>query len=217
MKKRKRGSEEARKRGSKEASTVLLIFCLALWTMGCGEDEVPTGPDVTSQELVDQGWEFFEDVKYDEALETFVTAIETEPILSDAYNGAGWSAGKLTGRLDEAASYFSNSYSMDPNRIDALGGWTFVVYQSGDWDATIEKADMLLVRRSGWRFLHMQSIDYYDVWLITASAHCKLGRWGTGLEIIIQHLNSDFEADTTSQIGHREILEEIERLSKVYG
>ena len=185
--------------------------------MGCGETQEPTGPDVTSQELVDQGWEYFEDVEYEEALETFVTATRTEPILSDAYNGAGWSAGQLTGRLDEAASFFSNSYSMDPNRIDALGGWTFVVYQSGDWEATIEKADMLLVRRSGWRFLHMQSIDHYDVWLITASAHCKLGRWGTGLEIIIQHLNSDFEADTTSQIGHRDILEEIERLSKVYG
>lgn len=196
---------------------VCLIICLISGIIGCGKDDDVVGPVVTPDDITGQGWELFERGEYDSSLVKFQVAIESGNTLSDAHNGAGWSTGRIPGMLNNAGGYFERSLELDTSRYDALGGWTFIVYQQDEWETALDKADFLLRRRPTWRFLHESSLDYNDVRILTASANFKLGRYGTSLEIIIKYLNNSFEADTTSPAGQRAILEEIERLSEIYG
>ena len=197
----------------------IYIFCLSaiLVLVGCGDDDGPSGPDADVQEVVQEGWDCFVDADYQAALEFFTRAIEQDPTHSDAHNGAGWSSGRIPGGLSQASDYFSRSYSLDTTRYDALGGWSFVVYQMGDWETTLSKADSLLRRRPVWKFLHQPSVDFHDVWLIVASSNCHLGHYDRALEIIKDYLNSSFDADVNTAMGRREILNEIERLGRIYG
>ena len=195
----------------------LMVLGLMVIAIGCGEDGGPSGPEVTAESLVEDGWELFAAEEYEAALDRFLDATEKNHNYSDAYNGAGWCSGKIPGLLSEASNHFARSFGLDTTRYDALGGWTFVVYQSGQWDAAIGKADSLLHRRPVWQFLRQPSIDFHDIWLVEASAYCHLGNYDRALEIIIEHLNNSFDADPSTPAGRREILDEIERLGRVYG
>ncbi len=195
----------------------LFAACLTFGVISCDEEGDPTGPDVTAEDLLGQGWDLFERGEYDSSLVAFMEAIELDNSLSRPYNGAGWSAGRIHGMLEDAGEYFERSLELDVTRYDALGGWTFVVYQLDEWETALEKAEFLLRRQPNWRFLHEPSLDFDDVRLLTASANYKLGRYGTSLEIITMYFNNTFEADTTSPAGRRAILEEIERLGGIYG
>ena len=196
---------------------ILASLGLLLIAAGCGEDEGPSGPKATVQDVVAEGWDYFAAADYQAALETFTRAIGMNAGYSDAHNGAGWSSGKIPGLLNQAPDYFARSYSLDTTRYDALGGWSFILYQQGEWDATIAKADSLLHRRPVWQFLRQPSIDFHDVWLIVASSECHLGDFDRALQIIKDYLNPSFEADATTPAGRREILDEIERLGRIYG
>jgi len=190
---------------------------LLLMAAGCGEDEGPSGPKTTARDEVAQGWKYFADANYQAALEAFTRAIQLDVAHSDAHNGAGWSSGKIPGLLNQASDHFTRSYSLDTTRYDALGGWSFVLYQQQEWVATIAKSDSLLRRRPVWQFLRQPSIDFHDVWLIVASSNCHLGNYERALEIIRIYLNPPFDADATTPAGRREILDEIERLGSIYG
>ena len=192
-----------------------LVFLLAM--VGCGDEDGPSGPIANVQDVVSEGWDYFIEAEYQNAFDTFTRAIEMDRHHSDAHNGAGWSSGKIPGMLEQASDYFARSYSLDTTRYDALGGWSFVVYQLGEWEATIAKADSLLRRRPVWQFLHESNIDFHDVWLIVASSNCHLGHFERALEIIKDYLNSSFDADSSTPAGRREILDEIERLGRIYG
>ena len=191
---------------------------LLLLTVGCGDDDSSaTGPVLSAQELINEGWDKFEADDWSGALNDFRSAIDLNANLSDAYNGAGWASGKIADGLNNAANYFAISLLNDTTRYDALGGWAFVVYQQGEWQLSIEKADYLLHRRPGWRFLHQSSLDFNDLRLMMVAAWCNLDDYDTAYNIVINYLNSSFEADINTPEGRRELLEEIERLRRIYG
>lgn len=192
------------------------VSCFVLLINGCDDSEGPAEPEVTADDYVEQGWKNFELHGYDESLNDFLEAIKLDNKLSDAFNGAGWSSGRIVGKLEEAGDYFAISFDLDTSRYDALGGWVFVIYQSGDWEAAIQKADSLLHRREVWQFYHEKSIDFSDIRLVMAVSYFNLGDFEASLEIV-QILNSAFEADLTTPIGRRELRDEIERLRLVYG
>ncbi len=195
------------------AGAFLLIGLAACGKGGGGEE----GVRLTPREIIARGWERFEAMDYAAALGDFESAIGLNETLSDAWNGAGWSAGRVTGRLGEAEGYFAGCLQRDTTRYDALGGWAFVAYQLQNWTGAISKADSLLHRRPGWRFLHQPTVDFHDLRLMTAAAYYNLGDFETALDIIVTYLNPAFEADVSTPAGRRELLDEIERLRQVYG
>ncbi|MDP8239544.1 MAG: hypothetical protein P9X24_10685 [Candidatus Hatepunaea meridiana] len=193
----------------------LLIFLSVL--IGCNGDTGPSEPEATAQDKVDQGWELFEDADYIPALAAFQSAIDMDATLADAFNGAGWSAGKIPGCLEDAANFFERSQIDNEIPIDALGGWLFVNYQLGEWENVILQAETLMQDQSGWRFYHEQTVDFLDVRLVVAMSYFNLGNFDLSLEIIVLYLNESFEVDVSTQAGRRELNEEIERLRGIYG
>ena len=191
---------------------VLLIFVLS----GCGGDDGPSGPEPTADYLTEQGWDSFEQFDYQSALEDFKSALGKNPEHAGANNGAGWSAGKLPGHLDEAPDYFAKCLQIDTTIYDALGGWTFVVFQTGDFEAVIGKADSLLHRRPVWQFHHEQTLDHFDIRLVMAVSYFSIGEFEASYETV-RFLNRSFETDISTPAGRRELFEEIERLRLVYG
>jgi len=184
---------------------------------GCGEDkENSVGPQ-TAREYIDQGWSSFKTADYLAALGSFEAALDRDGSASDAWNGAGWSAGRLSGRLTQAGDNFSRCLALDTTRYDALGGWAFTSYQSGDWDGALSKADALLARRSGWRFLHEPTLDFYDLRLLMAKCYFNKADYSASYQVIVAYLNPAFEADVSSDRGRAGLSREIERLGQLYG
>lgn len=204
-------------RGSRPIRILLSVIALGmvLITIGCDKTEGPSEAKVTADDLVQQGWSNFENLDYTASLNDFEAAIDLDDCHSDAHNGAGWSAGKIHGKLKRACDYFAISFSLDTTRYDALGGWVFAVYQQGDWEAAIRKGDSLLYRRQVWQFHHEQTIDFNDIRLVMAVSYFNLGEFEQSLRNV-QMLNSSFEADMNTPIGRRELRDEIERLRKIY-
>ncbi len=184
---------------------------------GCEKDEGDDASQMSAQALLERGWDRFENMDYTAALSDFQAVMQQDPNLSDGWNGAGWSTGRLNGRLGESENYFAGCLQRDTTRYDALGGWAFVAYQSNDYISALNKADSLLHRRSGWRFLHQPDIDYHDVRLMMAAAYYNLEEYANSLNVVVLYLNPSFEADTNTSAGRRELLDEIERLRQIYG
>jgi tetratricopeptide (TPR) repeat protein len=203
----------------KVLSPVIAVFALTLFVISCGSDDENKGAvALSADELVQVGWDRFEAADYFSAANNFQQATALNGTHSDAWNGAGWANGRIQGKLDEAIDCFARAYySIDTTRYDALGGLAFATYQAGDWQNAIDKADSLLQRRPGWRFLHESTLDFNDVWLLIARSYYNLGDFSNSLSIIRLHLNLTFEADITTELGRMELLSEIERLGQIYG
>ncbi|MCF7811191.1 hypothetical protein K9N50_09420 [bacterium] len=200
---------------------IILILFLTVFT-GCEKDESVSAPEITSPDLINQGWDLFEDSEYQLAVDTFLEAIELNVELNNdfkryAYSGAGWSCGKIPGRLNDAEEYFESSIIDSIILLDALGGWIFVEYQLGEWETAISMSEALLETQPAWRFYHEKTLDFMDIRLTMALSYYNLGEYDLSLETIILHFNSSFEADISTPAGRRELLEELERLSEVHG
>lgn len=194
--------------------------CLSLVILlaGCSkDDDGSTGPIAGSDDVIERGWHAFERGEWYQALSEFRTAISIDDNAGDAWNGAGWSAGRIPGMMEDAEVYFAGARQRDIFRYDALGGWVFVAYQLERWEAVIDSAVILLNRRPGWRFLHQSSINFYDVRLLMAATYYNLMDYESSYHIIRDYLNDAFETDPSTPAGQRELLDEIERLRLVYG
>jgi len=199
----------------------MLFLFLTVFT-GCDKDESTSAPEITSPDLIYQGWDLFEDSEYQLALDTFLEAIELNVELTDvfrmyAYTGAGWSCGKIVGRLNDAREYFELSKIDDEILVDALGGWIFVEYLLGEWETSISMSELLLEIRPSWHFFHEKTLDFQDIRLIIALSYYNLGNYDSSLEIVNLFFNSSFETDISTPSGRRALLEELERLSEIYG
>jgi tetratricopeptide (TPR) repeat protein len=185
---------------------------------GCGgEDDNAGGVELTARELTNRGWSYFEDQNYGSALRDFEGSLARDPAYADAWNGAGWAAGKLPGRLAQSMENFRTCYERDPLRHDALGGWVFATYQSGEWTNALARADTLLGHRPGWQFEHQPSINEIDIQLIRAKCFYNLQNYDASLGVVSRLTDGAFDADINSDWGVRELLREIERLSQLYG
>ncbi|MEN6461870.1 MAG: tetratricopeptide repeat protein [Syntrophomonas sp.] len=72
-------------------------------------------------DYVGQGWTYLNQGKYDQAINSFTTAISNDPYLADAYNGRGWSY-YLKGEYDLAITDFSQAIRLDSYYIGAYDG-----------------------------------------------------------------------------------------------
>ncbi len=203
-------------------SKLILIFIAGLFVLAsCSGDDGDSGTNavLTAQEFVDVGWLKFEEQSYEDALADFKAAIQKDASLTDAHTGAGWSSGRLPGNLSVARSYLIDAATLDTAAHDARGGLIFIEFQNNELQSALSRADSLLSRLPGWRFLHDPTVDFRDVKLLTAVCYYNLGNYATSLMIIKknQFLNPDFDADITTEEGQRELLEEIERLGEIHG
>ena len=197
---------------------LLIIFLLTVTIVACDkDDDTVVNDELSVEEIIDLGWEYFAANDYSGALEKFEAAISRGGSIADAHNGAGWSHGHMIDGLSSAANSFSQSYSADTTMYDALGGWAFVAFEQGKWVSAIEKSDSLLHRRPGWRFLHESNTNFQDIRLMMAQANFYTLDFESCYNIITDFFNPSFEADVTTEQGQMELQLEIERLRLIYG
>ena len=197
-------------------SVIIFVFLI-----GCGSDD-EKDQVLSIDEQISQGWDSFEDRDFASALASFESALAQNQNHVDALNGAGWSAGRIMGKLTEADAHFNKCLQQDPNKYDALGGSAFVTFQKSELDAdlltlAVDKALSLMNSKPRWRFLHEQSVNYLDIHLMTVQAYYNMGELNVAYRIIREYFNSTFETDVSSPSGQRELLEEIERLRQIHG
>lgn len=204
---------------------LLALFSLILvlsFAAGCQKDDEVATDQLTMEDYLERGWESYNDRNYLAALTDFQAVIDIDATVDDAWNGAGWSAGQLESRLNEAENHFQQCLSLNSLKYDAHGGLIFVLYQKSTQDTSLltdvlTRSDRLLNAKPRWRFVHDQTIDFNDIRLITAVSHYNQQNFEQAFDLIKTYLNPNFETDWNTPNGQREILEELERLRQIYG
>lgn len=157
-------------------SGVALPVVLLLLAIGCSGKG--TGPQTTAAADLAAGWSAFEAGQYTRARSHFLSAINKDGSLADAYSGLGWSHALLDS-LGSAAIAFQNGLNRDADLTDAHAGFAVVSRDlsgnQSDLDQAIASAQAVITADAGWRFSHMTSVDYLDMHLIMAQSYYRKG------------------------------------------
>lgn len=123
----------------------------------------PTG------ELIDEGWDFFEQAELDSALARFTDAYSYEPGDVDVLEGLGWALLRLymfeAGNGDLGArGVLEDALSREPNRLDCLVAAAFVYYALESYDDAVETAERAIgLAEGGYVFEHDPEIGVTDI------------------------------------------------------
>lgn len=187
-----------------------LYLLLILLLLNCELENGVNLPDKQVEELVNEGWEQFEDGSYQLALEKFEAAAARDNNYAEAYNGAGWASARLTSLIN-AVSHFTQCITLNSSNVAAQAGLAFVYNAQKEYQAAINSANKALSLNSSWLFTHDKTIGYKDLHLILASCYFALGNFNQSLAQV-QTLNPLFNADIDTYEGKSALAEEIERL-----
>jgi len=102
---------------------------------GCGWDNLASGP--IAEQLLEEGWNLYEQREYTEAIDKFDRALRQDPNLVDGYNGLGWSNFALQ-NLAKSSSFFSQAATIDTNAVDVLVGSAFSWFERNQYNRSIE-------------------------------------------------------------------------------
>jgi tetratricopeptide (TPR) repeat protein len=187
-----------------------LFSSLALIS-GCGGGGGGGGPDAAS--LTAEGWERYEDGDYDGAIEKFDDAIDADANYRDAYNGLGWSYGKLDS-LAEAVAAFDLCISKGDTRPDPYAGKAPVCrdLDPPEFADAISAAATALSKDSDFEFEHYDDFNWRDLRIIKAQCYFALLQYSQAVAEIDALGGNDVDPDDPEAIAA-----EIERLEDLYG
>lgn len=165
----------------------LLSILILLLFSSCREKYV-----VTSLDYCNFGWDYFYKGNFHQALNYFLSAIETDSSHVDGYNGAGWSAALLN-RPDSANLFFSEGlliYSQAPDSnyfyvyrpayFDMLAGRCLVANVQGFWQRSASDGARLLSQNNRWQLSLSDDesfSDYKDIYATTSASYFALGKF----------------------------------------
>jgi tetratricopeptide (TPR) repeat protein len=169
------------------------------------------GPDAAS--LTAEGWELYEDGDYEGAIGKFDAAIDLDANYRDAYNGLGWSYGKLDSLADAVAS-FDLCISKGDTRPDPYAGKAAVCrdLDPPEFEDAIDAAATALSKDSDFEFEHYEDFDWRDLRIIKAQCYFALLEYSQAVAEIDTLGGNDVDPDDPEAIAA-----EIERLEDLYG
>ncbi len=165
---------------------------------------------------IERGWSYYEDGEYDEAIDEFSSAIESDLDSLDhaeAFNGLGWCYGKIQ-ELSTAVDDFSIAIEKDISIIDPYAGLTFVYSDIPQDQNAVDAATTLIQKDEFYFFGHDKDITVGDVRLVKAKSLCNLGNFVSAL-IEVRQLNPSFNCNVSTPDGREALLLEIERLRSI--
>ena len=203
---------------------LLILGLIIISIFGCRKQWDATQADMTAY-----AWDMYESRDYATSNEWFLNAAELDPSYKDAYNGLGWSYGKLREmetELDSSIKYFEMGLLMaeDINTTvllehEILAGLCFVYNANGEDSLAIIRGNLLLDDVSEeWEFSHNPSLNYHDILITVASSNYFIGDFSTSLlhvQTIRYMLNPNaslFFPDIETVIGRQVLAEELETL-----
>jgi tetratricopeptide (TPR) repeat protein len=180
----------------KMKKTITLLSLLILLLFSCREKYF-----VSSLDYCDYGWDYFSRGSLNQALNHFLTAIETDSSHVDGYNGAGWSSALLN-RPDSAHTFFNEGLSIysqasdsnyfyvyQPAYFDMLAGRCLVANVQGDWQRSASDGAHLLTENNRWQLSLSDDeslSDYEDIYATTSASYFALGKFDSAYFFIGQ-------------------------------
>lgn len=165
----------------------IYIFCIAigfLFIQNCRQTYEPTDSDLSSF-----GWTYYEEGDYVNSLDWFLQALVEDPSYYDAYNGVGWTMGRL-GQASDAIDYFTSGLQLfseqetQPFMLDFYAGLAFANNAEGQDAAAELYAETYFfgnlntaVGDPEWCFCHDKHINQIDVRLIQAISEFRQAKF----------------------------------------
>lgn len=208
---------------SKKHILIVGFFLSILFVPACRDAIIPSETD-----LVDYGWVLYEDGDYVGANQWFKDGFEKDSSYMDAYNGLGWSFGKL-GLADSAIIYFElgKELTWDDTKTPDLdmqfyAGLTFANNAVANDTLARSYGEQFfgaqnLVDQDPWAFAHNALTNHLDVRLTLASTYFSLSFLDLCITEVRQ-IHSDlgmtktFEPDLNTVQGRDELVKELEIL-----
>ena len=103
----------------------IILLLTLFFISNCRQTYEPTDSDLSSF-----GWTYYEEGDYVSSLDWFLQALIEDPTYYDAYNGVGWSMGRL-GQASDALEYFTQGLQLfadqevQPYMLDFYAGLAF--------------------------------------------------------------------------------------------
>lgn len=191
----------------------LIIITLSCFTFSCKE-KVNEPPPPDDNLYINQGWEAFSKREYQTALDKFTEAMRMDSSIADAYNGAGWSSGKLN-LLDNAVKYFLIGKSKPNSVLDINAGLSIIYNAKKEYNLSISEAFVIFRTNPEWFFSRDTSVNKFDLRIILAENYFALGNF----EISYEHvklLNPTFNVNFRTMEGQTILAHEIERLRNTF-
>ncbi|MBL7994656.1 hypothetical protein JNM05_04720 [bacterium] len=185
---------------------LILLTANMIWMISCsGADEL----DTTYQDLIDQGWLFFDNAQYDSALSRFTSARDYNIEPSDAYTARGWCFMKLDNLSSAASEFTIASSALDP-AAELYAGWAFTLNAQKNYASSNTQASEALLAAPNWIFPHALNLNADHLHLLKAENYFALGDYANSL-LEVNTLTS-FSVDVSSSAGQAALAAKIEQL-----
>lgn len=180
------------------------------------------GPSQESAyKMAKDGWALYEVKEYYSALAKFNSAVRLNPNYADAYNGLGWTHFALHD-IQQAIFQFSKGVEKDRRLIDIPVGYTFALYENGNysiengalkWALEAIKIDTAEFDMDGldYYFIHNSKVTAKEFREVMALSYFYLGKFMDSYGILRKYLNGQ-EIDTLSSEFASNLLKELNRI-----
>ncbi len=186
---------------------LFLLLASLIGMVSCGGDEAA---DTVYQELIDQGWVFFENAEYDSALSRFTAARDYNIQPAEAYTGRGWCYMKLDNLSSAAGEFTTASGGLNPT-AELYAGWAFTLNAQKQYAQSNTQATEALLQSPNWIFPHGLNLNDDHLHLLKAENFFALGDY-TGSLIEVKAIEPSFNADVSTSDGQAALADEIEIL-----
>lgn len=126
------------------------------------------------EHLLSQGWDYFEDGYYLDALDQFEEAISVDENNQKCYHGRAWCYLMLS-EASNAIVDFEKAVQLGNMTLDPHAGLAAAYLAQETHSSAIEKANYVLAGNSNYYFEHYPLINYQDMHLILAMAYFHEG------------------------------------------
>jgi len=150
---------------------LLIPMLVSLVMLHCSifrSEEPEVGP------LLTQGWDYFEDGYYFDALDQFEEAISVDKNNQKCYHGRAWCY-LLLSEASQAIVDFEKALELGNMTLDPHAGLAAAYLAQENYSSAIEKANYVLAGNSNYYFEHYPLINYQDMHLILAMAYFHEG------------------------------------------
>lgn len=175
-----------------------MAIVLAFGGIGCGEresDDIPTGPAITVDALVEDGWAAYSDGEYQDAVDYFLQAVNAQANSLEAYIGLGYSfaqvqeLGRSRQNLGNVISLSGILTGLEEEYIDALRAEAYAglaaTYLAGlEYEDAAESAGLCLGIHPEFAHRNVSGFDASAVKLIQTEAYFGNGDYDECIQIL---------------------------------
>lgn len=205
---------------------MLMLMAVSILFVSCEKDtnitnKIYTPSETAFQRLTEQGWLAFSQGNYEQAIDSFELAKQTNSLYMDAYNGLGWAYARLDS-LSLAQNYFTMCMVSEENEQvfkDACAGRSFVNLALNDYIRAIEDVNNAIrdIDESGYYYVyndyvfrHEPDITRDDLLLVMAESYFMTGNYDSCFTILV--LIDDTLEETTDPEELAIIIEELKTI-----